>query len=154
VTLLVRLATAEDLPAAYALRHEVFVLEQDVPPELEQDVLDATAEHVVALDGPRTLGTGRLVNGRVGADLLLEPGTPGAVGTIGRMAVAGDARGAGVGRAILDVLVERARSLGLPAVELHAQLPARAFYARAGFVPFGGVYLEAGIEHIGMRREL
>jgi predicted GNAT family N-acyltransferase len=154
VTLQIRLARPEDMAAAYALRHEVFVLGQDVPPELERDELDATAEHAVALDGDRTVGTGRLVNGRIGVDLRLDPGTPGTVGTIGRMAVAPDARGTGIGRTLLDALVERARALALPAVELHAQLHAKDFYERAGFVPFGEVYLEAGIEHVGMRREL
>jgi predicted GNAT family N-acyltransferase len=154
VTLQIRLARPEDMAAAYALRHEVFVLGQDVPPELERDELDATAEHAVALDGDRTVGTGRLVNGRIGVDLCLESGTPGTVGTIGRMAVAPDARGTGVGRSLLDALVERARALGLPAVELHAQLHAKDFYERAGFMPLGEVYLEAGIEHVGMRREL
>jgi predicted GNAT family N-acyltransferase len=154
VTLQVRLAQPEDMAAAYAVRHDVFVVGQDVPAELERDVLDATAEHAVAFDGDRLVGTGRLVNGRIDADLRLEAGTPGTVGTIGRMAVSADARGTGVGRAILDVLVDRARALGLPAVELHAQLHAKEFYERAGFVPFGDVYLEAGIEHIGMRREL
>lgn len=154
MTLQVRLAAAEDMAAAYALRHEVFVLGQDVPPDLERDELDATAEHAVAQDGEMTVGTGRLVDGRIGEDLRLVPGTPGTVGTIGRMAVAASARGVGVGRALLDVLVERARSLGLPAVELHAQLHAKDFYERAGFEPFGAVYIEAGIEHVGMRREL
>ena len=154
MTLQVRLATPGDMPAAYALRHEVFVVGQDVPAELERDELDATAQHAVALDDDRTVGTGRLVDGRIGEDLRLVPGTPGTVGTIGRMAVAKDVRGAGVGRALLDVLVERARALGLPVVELHAQLHAKAFYERAGFEPFGEVYLEAGIEHLGMRKEL
>jgi predicted GNAT family N-acyltransferase len=154
VTLQVRLAMASDMAAAYALRHEVFVIGQDVPPELERDDLDESAEHVVALDGDRIVGTGRLVNGRIGEDLRLVDGTPGNVGTIGRMAVATSARGAGVGRALLDLLVDRARALALPAVELHAQLHAKEFYERAGFEPFGAVYLEAGIEHVGMRREL
>jgi predicted GNAT family N-acyltransferase len=154
VTLLVRLARAEDMPAAYALRHEVFVTGQDVPAELERDELDDVADHAVAIDGARTVGTGRLVNGRIGEDLRLVAGTPGTVGTVGRMAVASDVRGSGVGRALLDVLVERAGALGLPAVELHAQLHAKSFYERAGFAPFGDVYLEAGIEHVGMRKEL
>jgi predicted GNAT family N-acyltransferase len=70
------------------------------------------------------------------------------------MAVDEGARGAGAGRALLDLLVARAGERGLPAVELHAQLHARGFYERAGFTPFGEVYLEAGIEHLGMRREL
>ena len=82
------------------------------------------------------------------------PGTAGAVATIGRMAVADAARGAGLGRALLDLLVARAVERGLPEVELHAQLHARAFYERAGFSPFGAIYLEAGIEHLGMRRRL
>jgi predicted GNAT family N-acyltransferase len=38
-------------------------------------------------------------------------------------------------------------------VELHAQVHARAFYERAGFRSVGEVYLEAGIEHVGMLRQ-
>ncbi|MGB8649533.1 MAG: GNAT family N-acetyltransferase, partial [Mycobacteriales bacterium] len=62
--------------------------------------------------------------------------------------------GQGVGAAVLARLEERARERGLPAVELHAQLHATGFYDRAGYVPFGDVYLEAGIEHLSMRKEL
>ena len=154
MSLEVRLAVAADLEEVYALRHEVFVLGQDVPEELERDELDAEADHAVArLDG-RVVGTGRLVDGRIDEEGVLEPGTAGTVGTIGRMAVAETARGRGTGRALLDLLVARAAERGLPAVELHAQLHARGFYERAGFTPFGDVYLEAGIEHLGMRREL
>jgi predicted GNAT family N-acyltransferase len=153
-TLQVRAADEADMAAVYALRHEVFVVGQDVPPELERDHLDATAEHVVAYAGDELVGTGRLVDGRIDEAGELEPGTPGTVGTIGRMAVAAPARGGGVGRAVLDELVARAVAQGLPAAELHAQVHARAFYERAGFVVVGQVYVEAGIDHIAMRREL
>lgn len=154
MTVEVRLASPEELTAVYALRHEVFVLGQDVPEDLERDALDDTAEHAVAWAGGEVLGTGRLVDGRIDEQGELEPGTAGSVGTIGRMAVAEAARGTGTGRALLDLLVARAAERGLPAVELHAQVHARGFYERAGFTPFGEVYLEAGIEHLGMRREL
>ena len=154
MTLEVRLARSDDLDEVYALRHEVFVIGQDVPEDLERDELDAGADHAVAREGGRVVGTGRLVDGRIDEQGRLEPGTPGEVGTVGRMAVAEDARGTGTGRALLDLLVARASERGLPAVELHAQLHARGFYERAGFTPFGEVYLEAGIEHLGMRREL
>ena len=150
----VRLAGPGDMAAVYALRHEVFVVGQGVPVELERDDLDATADHVVAVVDGALVGTGRLVDGRIDVDGRLEATTPGTVGTIGRMAVAETARGTGVGRALLDRLVERASERGLPEVELHAQLHARGFYERAGFTPFGDVYLEAGIEHVGMRRRL
>ena len=151
----VRLAGPGDLDAVYALRHQVFVVGQGVPVELERDELDASADHAVALDAAGSVvGTGRLVDGRIDQEGRLEPGTPGNVGTVGRMAVAAPARGSGTGRALLDLLVRRAAERGLPEVELHAQLHARAFYERAGFTPFGDVYLEAGIEHLGMRRRL
>ena len=151
----VRLAGPGDLDAVYALRHEVFVVGQGVPVELERDELDASADHAVALDAAgAVVGTGRLVDGRIDQEGRLEPGTPGTVGTVGRMAVAAAARGSGTGRALLDLLVRRAGERGLPEVELHAQLHARSFYERAGFTPFGEVYLEAGIEHLGMRRRL
>ncbi|MCU1592507.1 MAG: acetyltransferase [Frankiales bacterium] len=154
MTVQVRLARAEEMPAVYALRYEVFVVGQDVPVDLERDELDAAADHVVALDPERLVGTGRLVDGRIDEEGRLETATAGAVGTVGRMAVCAQARGTGVGRSLLEALVDRARARGLPAVELHAQVHARAFYERAGFQPFGDVYLEAGIEHVGMRREL
>lgn len=149
-----RLAGPADLDAVYALRHEVFVVSQGVPVELERDELDRTAEHAVALADGRVVGTGRLVDGRIDVHGSLVDATVGTVGTVGRMAVADAARGRGVGRRLLDLLVARAAERGLREVELHAQVHARGFYERAGFTAFGGVYLEAGIEHVGMRREL
>jgi len=154
VTLQVRLAAPDDLEAVFALRHEVFVIGQGVPAELERDDLDAGADHAAAVLDGRLVGTGRLLDGRTDEAGRLAPGTAGTVGTIGRMAVAALARGSGVGRALLDRLVARAAERGLPVVELHAQLHARGFYERAGFTPYGGVHLEAGIEHVGMRRAL
>lgn len=136
--MIVRLATAEDLPALLALRHEVFVVGQGVPADLERDELDAVSDHVVALVDDRLVGTGRLL--------------PSA--TIGRMAVLASARGQGVGAAVLQRLEDRARERGMTAVELHAQLHATSFYAQAGYQPLGAVYLEAGIEHLTMRKEL
>jgi predicted GNAT family N-acyltransferase len=150
----VRLATPTDLDAVYALRHEVFVVGQGVPVELERDELDGGADHAVALRDGAVVGTGRLVDGRIDPDGRLEAGTAGTVGTIGRMAVRDVVRRGGVGRAVLDLLVQRAADRGLPEVELHAQVHARSFYEGAGFSAFGEVYLEAGIEHIGMRRGL
>ena len=57
----------------------------------------------------------------------------------------------------------RTRSINTPpcgamrghgAVELHAQVHAAGFYDKAGYTPYGEVYLEAGIEHVSMRKEL
>lgn len=139
MTLEVRLARPADMAAVHALRHEVFVVGQRVPPEIERDDRDATSEHVVALRDGQLVGTGRLV---------LATAPP----SLGRLAVAADERGTGVGAALLRRLEERAAELGLPVVELHAQVHARGFYDRAGWTAFGDVYLEAGIEHVSMRK--
>jgi predicted GNAT family N-acyltransferase/predicted GNAT family acetyltransferase len=137
-----RLAGPDDRHALHALRHEVFVVGQDVPPDLERDHLDDTADHVVAFRDGAVVGTGRLV------------ARPDGTGAVGRMAVAEHQRGTGVGAAVLRRLEERAVELRLAAVELHAQLHARRFYERAGYAPVGDVYLEAGIEHVSMCKPL
>lgn len=133
-----RLAEPADMPAVLALRHEVFVVGQGVPAELEHDELDATCDHAVAEVDGVVVGTGRLLP----------------TGTIGRMAVAADRRGEGIGAAVLALLEQRARERGHATVSLHAQLHAVEFYAKAGYVPFTDVYLEAGIEHRSMSKEI
>lgn len=126
------------MPEVFALRHEVFVVGQQVPEDLERDSLDAHCDHAVAeLDGV-LVGTGRLLPN----------------GTIGRMAVAVGARRQGIGAAVLAELEGRARARGHVRVELHAQLHAAGFYDRAGYARVGDVYLEAGIEHITMCKTL
>jgi len=133
-----RLATPQDLPAVFALRHAVFVVGQGVPEELERDELDDVCDHAVVLMDGKVVGTGRLLP----------------TATLGRMAVLAERRGQGIGAAVLEVLEERARDRGFAVLELHAQLHATGFYEKAGYVPYGAVYLEAGIEHRSMRKEL
>jgi predicted GNAT family N-acyltransferase len=134
-------ATSADWPEVAALRTRVFVEEQGVPPEIEQDDADATAVHGVARDAAGVLvATGRL--------LLRDDGTA----AIGRMATDASARGQGYGAAVLGVLQDEARRFGARSVELHAQITARAFYERAGYSAVGEEYVEAGIRHVTMRR--
>ena len=140
--LVVRLAEPGDRPALHALRQVVFVQGQGVPQDLERDAQDEVCDHAVALLDGAVVGTGR----------LLAPADRTA--TVGRMAVAADARGRGVGSAVLQTLEQRAVERGWTAVELHAQVHARVFYERAGYTPVGQTYLEAGIEHLTMRKEL
>ncbi|HYG70325.1 MAG TPA: GNAT family N-acetyltransferase [Anaeromyxobacteraceae bacterium] len=127
---------------AYAIRQQVFVEEQRVPVELERDELDDAAVHVVALEGERCVGTGRLVP------------QAGGVGRVGRMAVAADRRRAGVGDAMLAALEQEARRLRLSEIELHAQSYVERFYARNGYAPEGDHFEEAGIDHVIMRKRL
>lgn len=124
---------------AQKVRYEVFVVEQDVPVEIELDDRDAVCVHVVAYDASgQAVGTGRLL--------------PDA--HIGRMAVLQKCRGQGVGSQLLRVLIHEAGLRAYPEVILSAQTHAIAFYERHGFVPEGRPYSDAGIEHMQMRRRV
>ena len=119
------------------VRHEVFVIEQSVPAELEQDASDPDFRHVLALDSnSHPIGTGRVSE----------------CGKIGRMAVLRSWRSHGVGSAILARLIEIAAGNGCQTVKLSAQLTAVPFYQRHGFTESGDVYQEANIDHIKMTR--
>jgi predicted GNAT family N-acyltransferase len=130
---------ARDHARLRAVREAVFVQEQQVPVELEWDALDPLCFHVLAVDADGLpVGTARLTPER----------------RIGRMAVLAPFRGCGIGEAMLAALLDEARRRRWPEVTLHAQLHALPFYARAGFVPAGPAFVEAGIGHREMRRRL
>ena len=130
---------ARDGAALSTVRFTVFVDEQGVPRELELDAADADAVHVIALDDDgRAIGTGRLL----------------ADGHIGRMAILKSHRGQGLGRAILKQLTVLAAQAGHESVFLHAQTSAEGFYRKAGFLPEGAAFEDAGIPHVTMRLQL
>jgi len=133
------LSWCEARVAARRIREPVFVREQGVPLELELDEWDEQSDHALAIsaDG-RAVGTGRLLPD----------------GHIGRMAVLKDWRGKGAGAALLMTLVEQARKRGHASARLNAQISAAGFYRRYGFYEVGAQFMEAGIAHIAMQREL
>lgn len=140
-----------DREACFAVRKEVFVVEQGVPQDIEYDAHDADAVHVLAVrraDGV-PLGTGRLLSGEAAA--AKNGGEP-SVGSLGRLAVTKEARGLGVGAALVRAIEDAARERGLTAVDLHAQTHALGFYRRLGYEAYGPEFPDAGIPHRAMRR--
>jgi ElaA protein len=130
-----------EVAAALALREDVFCREQGVSLADELDGLDGEALHIVALEDRAIVGTCRLV-------------TEGTTLTLGRMAVARRARGRGLAGALLAEADARARDLGAERIALAAQLGAQSIYERAGYAPYGDVFLDAGIEHVMMEKPL
>jgi predicted GNAT family N-acyltransferase len=126
---------------AYALRREVFVVEQGVPQELEVDGDDQIATHLVALREGRVVGTLRMVR-------------HGRIAKIGRMAVSASSRRQGVGRALMQFAASTAGHEGVEEIILAAQLPARRFYQRLGYVDEGDVFYDANLPHVRMRKHL
>ncbi|MFJ9056128.1 GNAT family N-acetyltransferase [Streptomyces sp. NPDC102409] len=147
-----RAVEESDLAACFQVRKGVFVGEQQVPEDIEYDAHDATAVHVlaVAADGS-ALGTGRLLHGEAAEG---KTGGDRTVGSLGRLAVTREARGLGVGAALVRAIEDEARALGLAAVDLHAQTHALGFYERLGYTAYGPEFPDAGMPHRAMRRTL
>jgi putative N-acetyltransferase (TIGR04045 family) len=140
----VRFASSpEDREKAYALRREVFEVEQNVPRPLDRDTHDHNANHVVAIDEEgRCVGTGRLVR--------LDARTS----QIGRMAVAPSHRRQGVGDKVIEMLERLAVLRGIGDIICHVQLPAVPFFQNRGYVREGEEFLLEGVPHVVMRKIL
>ncbi|CAM5412876.1 GNAT family N-acetyltransferase OS=Streptomyces alboniger OX=132473 GN=CP975_09040 PE=4 SV=1 [Streptomyces alboniger] len=142
----------DDLEDCFAVRKEVFVVEQQVPQDLEYDAYDAGAVHVLAVGADGTpLGTGRLLTGSAAA---AKNGGQSGIGALGRLAVRRSARGLGVGARLVAAIEDAARARGLTAVDLHAQTHALGFYERLGYAAYGPEFPDAGIPHRAMRKAL
>ena len=130
---------ADAEPLLRPIRIAVFIHEQGVPEELEWDGLDSCCAHVLASNAQGdAIGTARMQ----------------ANGTIGRMAVLKSWRGRGAGRLLLGALLDLAVKQGLTRVTLSAQTHAIGFYERAGFHAVGELFMDAGIPHRRMVKEL
>ena len=136
----IRLVSWREARAALtAVREAVFIREQGVPSQLEWDGLDDSALHALAEDErSQPIGTARLLEN----------------GHIGRMAVLASWRGRGVGTAMLERVLVAARARGVSAARLHAQTHAVEFYRRLGFEVVSGQFLDAGIPHVTMQRDI
>lgn len=143
MTLASRAAAFGELDAAtlYALlrlRVDVFVVEQRCAyPELDgRDTEPGTVHHWIS-DGDQVVACLRVLE------------EPDGAARIGRVAVARDARGAGLaGRLLATALAE----LEGRRCVLDAQRHLTGIYERFGFSPCGPEFVEDGIPHVPMRR--
>lgn len=133
----------DDIAACAALRRAVFIEEQGVPEEVEQDGRDNAAHHLLAKIEGRPVGCARIL-------------AEGAVGKIGRVCVLPAHRGQGIGVALVAACLERMRELpGVRRAELGAQTHATGLYERLGFIAYGQEFSDAGGQpHRMMGRDL
>jgi len=142
----VRVETAEQLKKAFDIRVEVFVKEQGVPRALELDEYDespSACNHYIVEEGGKPIAAGRFKT--------FEPG----VAKMQRIAVLKSYRGSGIGKLLLLGMEEEARRLGFRESVLDAQCSAEAFYLKLGYATESDEpFLDAGIEHVRMRKAL
>ncbi|EEY76089.1 GNAT family N-acetyltransferase [Acinetobacter calcoaceticus] len=123
---------------AKLIREQVFIQEQGIAPEDEWDDLDAMVLHFIVYDREQPIATARLLPQH----------------SVGRVAVLMPYRKQGIGKILMQHIIEYARQQNLPYLKLSAQTYVTAFYEALGFVVQGEEYLDCGIPHIDMTLEL
>ena len=137
-----KIAVTRDIATCQHLRRVVFIEEQGVSEADEVDGLDGEALHLLAFLGDNPVGTARL--------LLKGP-----VGKIGRVCVLPEARGTGLGAALIRAALAVLRDQpGVREAYLGSQSHATGFYEKLGFAVEGDEFLDAGIPHRHMRHAL
>lgn len=138
------ISTDEELNKAFDIRKEVFVEEQGVPLEDEFDefdTLNGQCEHILVYLNEQPVGTGRirLVDG---------------FGKLERICILEPFRKLGIGKMIIKALEEIAERIGVSKLKLHGQTQAEGFYIKLGYHTSSGEFMEDGIPHFLMVKEL
>lgn len=133
--------TADELYDIMKLRVDVFVVEQNCPYH-ELDGLDKIAYHLWLEDS----------DGIAAYLRILPPGAAFGDPALGRVISA--RRRCGVGSVLLNEGIEAVRELyGALPITIEAQVYAKQFYEKAGFVQVSDPFDEDGIPHIRMQRK-
>ena len=132
----------DNLYDALQLRCRVFVLEQG--PYLDPDGLDRQSWHLLGRDAQGAL---------IAYLRLVDPGARYDEPSIGRVITAPQARGSGLGRALMaEGVAGCEHHWPGRAIRISAQAHLERFYGALGFVRVGDDYLEDHIPHLEMLR--
>ncbi|MED5046683.1 GNAT family N-acetyltransferase [Bacillus siamensis] len=139
-----RIATEIDLQAALEIRKAVFIEEQQVPESDEFDQFDTLQEqcgHVLVYHENQPAGTGRvrIVNH---------------TGKLERICILKPYRKYGLGKAIISELENMIKEKGITQCKLHGQTQAEGFYHKLGYQTDSPEFMEDGIPHVIMTKEL
>ena len=120
---------------AKLIREQVFIHEQQIPVEDEWDAEDAVSVHFVVYDQDQPIATARLLQNN----------------SVGRVAVLKSYRGVGIGKLLMQQIIQQAKHEQREFLKLSSQVHAIQFYASLGFNVEGEEYLDCAIPHIDMR---
>lgn len=132
----------ETLPREAArIRQEVFVKEQGFV--VEFDEIDEIAKHIVLFEDEVPVGTCRFYWSAEKSSHVL-----------GRVAVRKVFRGRCFGQALLQEAERQVRALQGQSLCLAAQVRAKPFYEKQGYVAAGDKFLDEGCPHVWMYKNL
>ena len=144
------------------IRTRVFMEEQGFENEFEALDEDPVCVHVTAYDGDACIGCARVFPADAEGQVFSLPtgdDGEGAADTsgcwiFGRLAVLPEARKGGIGSQILAESERAAKENGAEEVHLHAQCAAAPFYEKNGYVSYGPLEYDEGVEHRWMKKRL
>ncbi len=125
----------KELETVFAIRREVFVIEQNCPPELEWEHEEESVHFLATVNG-EPAGAARWRKTDLGYKLE-------------RFAVLSQFRGNGVAQALVSTVLADLPS-DAAYIYLNAQVQAVGLYSKFGFEATGPEFLEAGIRHYKM----
>jgi len=120
---------------ALTIRHDVFVVEQEVPVTLEVDNLEDQTNHIVLYHNDEAIATARIYN--------LDDETY----KVQRVATRKKHRGQGYGRELMKEIEQKVKTLGGTKLTLGGQNTALAFYGKLDYQIEGDEFMDAGIPH-------
>ncbi|MFC1234127.1 GNAT family N-acetyltransferase [Vibrio sp. F74] len=134
--------TPDIISKAHSIRHQVFIMEQDIPQELDHDGLDNISNHALVTDDDSLVATARLSVDDVGHAVLA------------RVAVIEQYRGSGVASKVVSALISYADQCGCVSIEIHAHEYLRRYYEKFGFTYVRDVEMVGDHQLIEMRIQL
>jgi len=127
-----QITNSADTEQSFAIRRQVFCIEQNVSEEIEMDEFDEDATHILAYIDNKPIGTARWRFTEDGAKME-------------RFAVLIEYRGKGVGEALVNYTLGKLKDYDY--IYLNAQESVIKFYEKFGFDVVGDRFYEADIPH-------
>ncbi|MDG4729239.1 GNAT family N-acetyltransferase [Bacillus pumilus] len=139
-----RITTENDLHVAQDIRKSVFIEEQQVPEsdEFDQfDTLNEQCQHVLVYHENQPVGTGRV--------RIVDH-----TGKLERICILKPYRKYGLGKIIIGELEKIMQEKGITKIKLHGQTHAEGFYKKLGYQTASDEFMEDGIPHVLMTKEI
>nr|AGF93404.1 acetyltransferase, GNAT family [uncultured organism] len=119
------------------IREKVFIKEQGISRDCDNDGKDEGATHLIAKLKKEPIGTVRIRN--INNKAKLE-----------RISILKKYRNQGFGEKMVEEAIEYCKKKEVSEIFIHSLIDQKSFYEKIGFEPVGETFSEAGVEHIKM----